>query len=349
MKVALDARLIAGTNTGDSTYWTCILDAMIRVSPDTEFLLFTNTDQYPKVPLSGKAAWRTVRAGSSAWWSLIKFPLAARKSKAHVTHTQYSLSPLTKNGVTTIHDVSFFIGPEWFSDKDRTNLQKRIPISARVAKRIITVSETSRRELFRFVPESRDKVRVALNACPHWVQRSEDRQPLLKQGITGPYVLTVGTQWDRKNMNLAITAMREANVNHKLVITGKFRDRISDSRVIQTGYLEQSELNSLYSNASLYLAPSLHEGFGIPIVEAFRCGAPVLCGYGGAMPEVAGDAAIVAQDYSPETWATHIRELLTDTSKLSQLRDLGFQREKMFSWEESARVHLKTYQEAITG
>jgi hypothetical protein len=166
LKVALDARLIAGTNTGDSTYWTCVLQAMIQLSPDTEFLLYTNTEKSVPVPASANARTVHLRTGRSAWWSLVKFPLAAKRARANVTHTQYSLSPLAKNGITTIHDVSFFIGPEWFGDRDRKNLLKRVPLSAKIAKRIITVSESSRKELYRFIPESRGKVDVAFNARP---------------------------------------------------------------------------------------------------------------------------------------------------------------------------------------
>jgi glycosyltransferase involved in cell wall biosynthesis len=354
LKVALDARLIAGTNTGDSTYWSCLLNALLQVSPETEFALITNTQTDVKVPLGANARTIHTLARSGAWWSLVKFPLAARKLGSHVTHTQYSLSPLIRNGITTIHDVSFFIGPEWFTEKDRNNLQKRIPVSVKIAKRIITVSDTSRKEMHRFLPESREKIRVAHNACPDWVQPSNDTTALTRLSIKPPYVLTVGTQWDRKNMNLAVTAMRLYNaqpgvIPHKLVVTGKFRDKINDSHVVQTGYVDQGDLNSLYSQASLYLAPSLHEGFGIPILEAFRCGTPVLCGYGGAMPEVAGDAGLVASDYAAETWAGLIQELLNNPSKLSEMRERGYAREKEFTWEKSARVHLATYSEIAQG
>lgn len=349
MRIAIDARLVAGTNTGDSSYWTCLVDAFGTYFPEIEFCLFSNTTKPKNVPLAPNCSWHTITGGSSRWWSLATFPLAARKLKCDITHAQYSISPLAKNSVTTIHDISFLINPEWFSPKDRKLLQATIPLSAKLAKRIITVSETSRQEIVRFLPATREKVRVAHNATPYWIQRVDKETALLnikKLGIDTPFLLTVGTNWARKNMQLAIDATRDLGIS--LVVTGKQGEKLTGSHCRAVGYVDNATLCSLYSACSLYLAPSFHEGFGIPILEAFRCGAPVICGYGGAMPEVAGTAGIVKRDYDSKSWRETIQDMLSNPSKLEAMQQAGIRREAGFTWKASAERHIEVYREVMS-
>jgi glycosyltransferase involved in cell wall biosynthesis len=339
MRIAIDSRLAGGTSTGDSTYWTNLIPKLANLESDIQILLVDNKE--PEISVPNRAEKCIVTAKSSLWWSLVRFPLAARKWGADVTHTQYSLSPLCRNGVTTIHDVSFFVGPEWFSDNDLNNMRRRIPIAVRASKAVITVSETSRREIEFYLPLARGKTFVAQNACPPNVRPNHH----LSLSFGSPFVLSVGTQWARKNMNLAVDAIIAAAelVPHKLVLTGKYKEQIDHPRVVQTGYVDQETLNALYTMADLYLAPSLHEGFGIPILESFRCGTPVIVGPGGALPEVVGDAGWIAKDYTTETWTNLITEVLRNPSKLQEFAKRGIEREKLFSWEKSAASHLEAY------
>jgi glycosyltransferase involved in cell wall biosynthesis len=148
-------------------------------------------------------------------------------------------------------------------------------------------------------------------------------------------------------MGLAIEAARLAGT--QIVVTGKagWGNQAEGSHVKPVGYVSNEQLCALYSGASLYLAPSRHEGFGIPVIEAFACGCPVVCSTGGALPEVAGDAAIVEPTWDPAHWAATIRGALGDSSKLEELRRRGFQRVKQFDWIESARQTVDVYQEVL--
>jgi glycosyltransferase involved in cell wall biosynthesis len=134
-----------------------------------------------------------------------------------------------------------------------------------------------------------------------------------------------------------------------LVVTGKpgWGEESAGAHVQTVGYVSNDDLCALYSGASIYLAPSRHEGFGIPIIEAFACGCPVVCSSGGALPEVAGDAAVVESSWEPEHWSTTIRGLLDDSGKLHELRRRGFERVKMFDWVESARRTADVYREVL--
>lgn len=352
--VALDARLAGGQSTGDSTYWTGLLLGLSRVNANFRFLLFSNARRPDSIPDSDRFQWIRLPSRNNRWWSLVSFPLNARRMGAGVVHTQYSLSPVAGTaGITTIHDVSFLIGPEWFKPKDRALLKATVPPSARRASRIITVSETSKREIESRIPTSAGKVRVTYPAAHPSIlpmKRPAARQYVKKRlGLEGPFALSVGTRWPRKNMKLAVDAMSllPAEFLHKLALTGKpgWGSESLGDRVAATGYVSFEALSALYSAADLYLAPSRHEGFGIPLLEAFECGCPVLCSSGGALPEVAGDAAQVEASWEPADWARTIQSLLDDSSKLDSLRARGLDRAKRFTWEQTARKTLEVYRE----
>ena len=279
----------------------------------------------------------------------------ARKMGATSIHTQYSLSPLVgKRGVTTIHDVSFLIGPEWFKPKDRIILSRTIPLAVRRANQILAVSETCRKEIESYLPAAMGKTSVTYNACPPWINAVDPAEARTRVshelGLEGPFLLTVGTRWPRKNMGLALDAasMLADRLPHRLAVTGKFGwgDDGLGNRGKAVGYVSTELLSCLYSAADIYLAPSRHEGFGIPVLEAFRCGCPVVCSTGGALPEVADDCALVEQTWDPEHWARSIESLLDDPSKLETLRSKGREREKLFTWKGMAERTLDVYRRA---
>ncbi len=352
--VAIDARLVMGTSSGDSTYWTSLLEGLVDSASDLDFKLISNTPKPEGMVLAPNFSWHQVPAKSSRLWSLFAFPLAAKKLGAKVIHAQYSLSPLVGSiGITTIHDVSFMIGPEWFKPRDRLILCRTVPIAAWRARRVITVSETSKREIESLIPCAKGKTTSTPLACPSWIKRVDRAEAKTRVaerlGFTDPYILSVSTRWPRKNMELAVHAASglDSRFPHRLVLSGKagWGDMSLGKRGTASGYVDTEMLSNLYSGADLYLAPSRHEGFGIPVLEAFRCGCPVVCSAGGALPEVAGDSAVVMDSWEPSDWTAAIDGLLGDPSKLDSLRDRGLRREPLFSWAETARRTAEVYRE----
>jgi glycosyltransferase involved in cell wall biosynthesis len=355
-KVAIDARLVGGQSTGDSTYWTGLIAGLSRINTNFRFLLFSNARRPQGIPDSERFEWVRVPSRNSRWWSYARFPMLARRMGASAVHTQYSLSPLAGSlGITTVHDVSFLIGPAWFKAKDRAILRTTVPAAIKRAARVITVSETSKQDILRFVPGVDEKIRVTHLAGHPMIapiKKLTAKQKIKKSfHIDGPFALTVGTKWPRKNMKLAVESMQQlpASSPHKLVITGKsgWGDEVSGDRLVATGYVGFEDLSALYSAADLYLAPSRHEGFGLPLIEAFHCGCPVLCSSGGALPETAGGAAEIEETWEPEHWSKTIQSLLQDSSKLDLLRAAGLERAKHFTWEETARKTLLVYKEVV--
>jgi glycosyltransferase involved in cell wall biosynthesis len=349
--VAIDARLLTDRSTGDTAYWRGLVQGFSEIDPGLRFLLCSNAPRPEWIPDRPYFSWQEV-PGKGRLWSLMAFPKAADRAGASVVHTQYNLSPLVgRRGVTTIHDVSFFVGPEWFGAKDRALLRSMIPATVRRAAVVLTVSETSKSEIERYVPASRGKVRVTYNALGDNIAplASEDAASIVRGrlGIAGAYLLTVGTRWPRKNMGLAIEAA--AKLGSKIVVAGKagWGEGSFGGDVVFTGFVSDQELTALYQCAELYLAPSRHEGFGIPLLEAWACGCPVVCSTGGALPEVAGDAALVVESWDAQEWADAIRGLLADSSKLEAFRQRGRERLKLFSWKDTAEKTVAAYREVI--
>lgn len=353
---ALDARLAASKNTGDTSYWRGLIRGLAELDSDFQFLLFSNTARPQGIPDAPNLEWIEVSASHPRIWSLSRFPKAAAARGAKVIHTQYNISPFSKiPTITTIHDVSFFIGPEWFLPRDRIMLQRFIPKSCARAEAIITVSETSKADIERHIPVARGKVTAIPNALgdnisPLPIEEAE-RIVRGQLGVQGPYVLTVGTRWPRKNMMLAVEAMDQLpdRFPHRLILTGKpgWGEEKLGKRSRAVGYVSNAELTALYQCADLYLAPSRHEGFGIPLLEAFACECPVLASSGGALPEVAGGAAMIEESWEASHWADTIAGILADSKKRAELKTLGLSRLQDFDWKKSAEQTLDVYRSVL--
>jgi len=196
--VAIDARLVGVRGTGDTTYWTGLLQGLNQIPSEFSFLLFSNAPQPANVPLGPSMRWVELKANQSRWWSLIQFPLKARRMGAKVLHTQYNVSPLAGNGsITTVHDVSFLLNPEWFKPTDRVLLSRFVPASVRRASKVITVSEASKRDILSHMPYAQSKTIAIPNACNPLIKPipiEEARQIVEDElGVGGPYLLSVGT------------------------------------------------------------------------------------------------------------------------------------------------------------
>ena len=355
-RIAIDARLVNGTSTGDSTYWTGLVAALGREPGEFRYDLIADGPPPPGWQDSDVMTWVTVPARNRRWWSLVTFPLAARKAGARAIQTQYSMSPLVgRAGITTVHDVSFFVGPEWFSARDRMILSRTVPAAVRRAAAVITVSETSRKEIEHYIPAARGKTTATRLACPEWIQpvdRGAARKRVVaKFGIVRPYALTVSTRWPRKNMELATSAMGHLTpgTDLELVLTGKagWGDQSVPPGCRAVGYVDHADLNDLYAAATVYLCPSRHEGFGLPILEAFRLGCPVIASDAGAIPEVAGGAAELLAPTDPVAWGTAISNLVGLPSKLEQMQARGSAREREFSWGATAEQTRAVYSRVV--
>lgn len=265
--------------------------------------------------------------------------------------------------LTTIYDLQYKHFPDDFNRATLRTLSTLVPFSARKSQIILTISEFSRHELVDLLHVPFQNVRVAKLAADASFAMELPGDFLAERVMTlthypNPFVLVVANSYTHKNLETAVRAFRliaDDFPEHRLVIIGRPRrgepllqqaiQELHDpSRVTRISYIEHKDLVALFQRAEVFLFPSLHEGFGLPILEAFCCGLPVICCRETAIPEVAGDCAIYAKSADPEDFARHLRTLLANTSEAlalrQQLAEKGRARAREFSWSESAAVLL---------
>jgi glycosyltransferase involved in cell wall biosynthesis len=212
---------------------------------------------------------------------------------------------------------------------------------AKAARRLIAVSEFTKRELIEVLDVPEEKVRVIPNAVG---------PPFGAQGeaAAGDYILAVSTLEPRKNLPRLVEAYRRARLNGlELLVAGApgWGDvRVEGDGIRLLGEVQDVELARLYRGARCVAYVSLYEGFGLPVLEAMACGAPVVAGRTGASEEIAGSAAVLVDPLDPEAIAAGLAEAV---DRADELRALGLERARAFDWREVARATVEVYREAV--
>jgi glycosyltransferase involved in cell wall biosynthesis len=279
---------------------------------------------------------RTTAALRDAVWYPLGLPRAARD--ADVLHCPTFRAPLRMSVplVVTVLDLAVLRHPDLFNRWSRTYSRLTVPRVVRAARRLIAISEFTKRELVELLGV--DPARVAVTGVP-------PRPGLSPQGpaAEGDYVLAVGTLEPRKNLERAADAAARAGVELRVVGAHGWGD-VSANRVRWLGEVGDDELVRQLRGARALVYPSLYEGFGIPILEAMSVGTPVVTSRGGATEEVAGGAAVLVDPLDATSIATGLEEA---DRRRDELRALGLERARAFTWDEVARRTVEVYEEAL--
>ncbi len=365
LRIAIDCRTALSPKTGDRTYTLTLLRGLAHLNLDAaqwKFqLLLDAPDENGILPQSACFEKVVLTAPNSRWWTLFALPKWARENRPDLVHLHY-LAPrfLPCPFVTTIHDVVFRARPRTFPPLHRAIMNWGMPSTARRAAKIITVSEFSKREIARYLRVPRSKIAVTYNAVDERylqpISAAQIEAVREKYHIgTAPYVLSVGVQQPRKNVPRLIAAFdlwkqHHPDLPHVLVVVGKPKwDDASSlitrhSSLVTTGYVADEDLPALYTGTACFAYPSLYEGFGLPIIEAMSCGAPVLTSNRGAMREVAGGAAQEANPYDVKAISAGLKAVLDDKHYAAQLTRRGKQRAAEFTVGQLAKQTLEVYQ-----
>ena len=351
MRVLIDARSLGEAATSNRTYWSELAAALGR-RDDVELLLASNAPFSPGLaPPNGRTSFHP--SASGRWFSLVTLPALAKSLGADVVHLQYTVSPAFRTPVVTmVHDVSFLIEPAWFGLKDRVLLRRSVPASCRRAARVVVPSESCRSELLRHIELPESKVVVTPEGVPSALLRIdplEGRSRVRKVVGGDPYVLLVGGASPRKNLRGAVAAVARARAtvpNLRLLVTGSLPARAEEPWVVAPGPLSEADLAAAYAGAHALLHPSLHEGFGLTILEAMALGCPVVASDRGAIPEVAGKAAVLCDPFDVSGLADGLVRLL-DPQARREAVEKGRARAAAFSWDETAARTVAAYREAI--
>lgn len=373
VRVAIDARAaLSRERTGIGYYVTYLLRLLPRVDPATTYLAWypslratvrvkrkrrLEVDRAPNLetrvtPIP--AAWLETRslrhAIPRAEW-MVRFDVLFAPNFM-------SLPTRTPRLVLTVHDLAFRLFPQTAPLATRKWLGP-LEDSLRQARRIIAVSEQTRRDLLDTSPVQADRVSVVPLGVDTDVFRpaSRDAVKAVRQryGIDGPYVLTLGGIEPRKNLPAIVQAYAflNADVRPTLVLAGPVAPRNPEgwallqpalddlpshvrARIVLTGYVSETDKVALLSGAEALVFPSLYEGFGLPVIEAMACGTPVLTSNVSALPETAGDAALLVDPSDLEAIAEGMVRLLADAPLKDRLRASGLARAKTFSWKQTA-------------
>lgn len=364
MRIAIDASTIS-TQGGPRTYVLGLLDALLRIDRDNEYVVFYNDERHigrfhraKELVLPGKSPLARL------WREHVLLPLACRRERIDILHCPKSAIPFFSPCpvVVTLHDLIPLKHPETEKFAAQIYWRLQIPIAARRSTFIITDSEHAQQEIMRDFQVPSEKIRaIMLGFAPRMLQprdRAAGAAIREKYGLPAGYILYVGTIQPRKNLDTLIEAYSmlksERGIDCKLVIVGRkgwlydklfarIRELDLANDVIFTGFVPDEELPFIYDGARVFAYLSLFEGFGLPPLEAMACGVPVVTSNTTSLPEVVGDAGIAVPPTAVREVAEALFRVLDNEDAAAVMRKKGLARAQSFSWESAARETLAIY------
>lgn len=373
MRIGIDAKVLTSQTNGIGRYATNLVRSLLVVSagsdPALEFVLFTGPQTSRRLldTLSGTYGEHFCALGSSVLRSLVSLPLGIVRQQVDVFHglDHIGLPLFFKRGkyVITVHDVISVIFPHLFTLKHRLVVRTGLARVARQADMVIVPSYAVKQDVQQYLRIPEDRLVVIPNGCEAQFRPVGDPKHLnrvrTKYGLPALYILFLSTLEPRKNVTTLLRAFARLRHMHvdpalHLVIAGArgWRDTAIfhtvktldlEQAVLFPGFIAEEDLPALYCGAVLFVFPSLYEGFGLPVLEAMGCGVPVVASNTSAMPEVAGDAALLVNPRDVEDMAAAMADVVHNTSLREHLRQKGLVRAQSFSWEVTARKTLDLY------
>ncbi|MGH2979767.1 MAG: glycosyltransferase family 4 protein [Solirubrobacterales bacterium] len=293
-------------------------------------------------------------------------PWRARRDRLQLLHSLGTTSPpfCPVPSVVTILDVIYHHFPETFPRAAQLGLRLVVPAGARRAEKVLAISEAGKRETaatLRIEPDRIEAIHLGFGFGAEAPEVTPAAELRARHGLgDAPLVLTVSSSLRHKNLDRLLEAFAALEGNHdaRLVVVGHagrdqeaLRERAGalgiGDRVVFTGWIEDTDLEGFYAAASVFVYPTLMEGFGMPVLEAMRREAPVACSNLSALPEVAGDAAENFDPYDVESIAAALRRLLESPERRTELVALGREQCRRFTWEDTARKTLAVYREVL--
>jgi glycosyltransferase involved in cell wall biosynthesis len=373
LHIAIDAHSVGAEQAGNESYATNLIEALAEIDRDNLYTLFVTKrealdrfgDRWPnfKVRLTLPHT------------PLIRIPLTLtaelRKNPVDLLHVQFTAPPFPPCPVVvTVHDLSFEHLPVTFKRRSRAQLRLTVRRTARRAALVITGSEHARSDVIATYQLAPTRVRSIPLAAPATFAPVTDKTELQRvrdtYGIEGDYILSVGSIQPRKNLRRLIASYsllcrkRPPNALPKLVLVGKRAwlydetlQAIQESglwqSIILAGYVPQRDLPALYSGALCFVYPSFFEGFGLPPLEAMKCGTPVVVANRTSLPEVVGDAGLQVDPFDVGALASALERLIDNSDFRSELSVKGLLQARKFDWRETARLTLEVYRDAVNG
>jgi glycosyltransferase involved in cell wall biosynthesis len=349
LRVGVDARPAAETPAGRGRYVRELLRHVAALDEPVDLVPYGRFRPAPG-ELGSDLEWRVVRA-PAALWPVAAGRRAGRECDVVLATSSYLLAAGTRTAtVPVVYDLVPFrreLRPPHGALAERATL----PLAVRRAAAIVAISHATRDELVERFPRAAGRTHVVAPAADaSFSSGPADAATLARHGIEGPYVLALGTLEPRKNLPRLLEAFgglpADLRDRFRLVAAGlrgwaagetEAALRALGDRVVVPGYVPDADLPALYRGATLFCYPSLHEGFGLPVLEAMQCGVPVLTSSVSSLPEVGGEAVAYVEPFDVGHIRSQLERLLRDPGERQRLAALGPERAARFSWTRSAR------------
>ncbi len=354
MLIGIDAsRAAKKQRTGVEEYTYQVISRLARQDRENQYILYTDQPLPAELKKKLPENWRVKVIPLFRFWTQYRLPQELRRDRPDVVWFPASAMPIGYHGkkVATIHGLEFEYFPDAYGWRQRWYLRWSTGYALRRASRIIAVSNNTKQDLIKKYHAGTNRITVVPNGYSYY-QPSPDMKPLLEKFGLSPqqFFIFTGRLERRKNIKRLISAYenlrRQTDWTGRLVLAGKFglgreeieaaaRQSVFNKDIVFPGYQQKADLSTLVQQASALVFPSLYEGFGLPILEAFALGTPVVCSRTASLPEVGGPGAIYVDPESVESISRGLRLVLEESrEKRAALRRQQLQK---FSWDICAK------------
>jgi len=381
MKIGINALFFKYPATGSGQYMSHLIKALSEVDHENEYVLFgpdSLTDDmqqemaFPYQALSMPGFARSNDNVEKLLWEQLTGPSAARKAGVDLFHVPYFAPPLLPRTptVVTIHDVIPMRLPAYQPNSRVKAYMRLVAQASHNAAAIITISQHARQDIINTLKLPPERIHVIYEAAGDEYRPITDPARLAaaraRYGVGERYIFYLGGMDQRKNVTQLVRAFAHlhrqiGDPDLQLLIAGNPDKQqgplFPDPRPVaadlgMTGqiiyrFIEEEDKPAMYSGASLFVFPSLYEGFGLTPLEAMSCGAPVVCSNRTSLPEVVGDAAILVDPDNLQELVAAMRRVLSDSTLRDDLRARSLQRAALFNWHRTATETVVVYEEAL--
>jgi glycosyltransferase involved in cell wall biosynthesis len=360
VRIGFSARGLSVPSGGVRQFITSIVPALARNRGRDELIVFYNNRKYSGLAPDCREI--VIQGRNRLWWDFVLFPRQLRKNRIEAAIFPKNVIPFFTGAANfvVIHDLAYFdrkLGE--YPLLDTIYMRSLIPQSMRRAKGVFAVSEHTKKDIIHYTGCGEEKITVTYEAADEIYQPIADndflRNVSRKYELPKQFILYVGSLSPRKNTPTLLRSFARVKdrIAHSLVITASksWKDKnVYDlinhlglqSRLVKLGYVEADDMPALYNMASVYIYPSVYEGFGLPVLEAMQCGCPVIASNATSIPEVAGDAAMLVEPMDVQAWADGIYQVIMNRRLREEMIKKGFARAKQFSWDKCAERILET-------
>jgi len=373
MYFCLDARAATNHFPGIGRYVVNLARAMIPLLSEDERLILLHDPAQPSgwdlTTLAGQKV-QVVDVPLSPFtlrqqWAI---PRTLRRLEADLYHSPFYLMPYRPGLPTllTMYDLIPLLFPQQVSPAARLLFRWMTALALRAASHVIAISQATRRDLQAFYhlpPRKVTTIPLAADPSFHPQPPAEIERVRRKYGLPERYLLYLGINKPHKNLVRLIDALSRLTFDvsrFTLIIAGAWDPRYPepqqraealglDNAIRFLGPVPEADLPALYSGATLFVFPSLYEGFGLPVLEAMACGTPVICSNTSSLPEVAGEAAVMVNPLDVDELAAAMERVLGDSALREEMSGKGVMQARRFSWERTARETLKVYESVSAG